>query len=84
MGCHALLQGIFRPRDQNPCLLCLLHWEVGSLPLAPPGKPMVDCRMVQFTVELPWLSPDLEQLKERVPGAGAGGLDPDNRPSQEA
>ena len=23
----------------NPCLLCLLHWQVGSLPLAPPGKP---------------------------------------------
>ena len=44
---------------------------------------MVDCRMVQFTVELPWLSPDLEQLKERVPGAGLG-LDPDDRPSQEA
>ena len=25
------------PRDQN-CLFCLLHWLVGSLPLAPPGK----------------------------------------------
>ena len=23
----------------NPCLLCLLHWQAGSLPLAPPGKP---------------------------------------------
>ena len=23
----------------NPSLLCLLHWQVGSLPLAPPGKP---------------------------------------------
>ena len=22
----------------NPCLLCLLHWQMGSLPLAPPGK----------------------------------------------
>ena len=22
----------------NPRLLCLLHWQVGSLPLAPPGK----------------------------------------------
>ena len=31
---------------------------------------MVNCRMAQFTVELPWLSPDLEQLKERVPGWG--------------
>ena len=25
----------FQPRDQT-CLLCLLHWQVGSLPLAPP------------------------------------------------
>ena len=24
----------------NPSLLCFLHWEVGSLPLAPPGKPV--------------------------------------------
>ena len=23
----------------NLCLLSLLHWQVGSLPLAPPGKP---------------------------------------------
>ena len=23
----------------EPHLLCLLHWQVGSLPLAPPGKP---------------------------------------------
>ena len=23
----------------NPCVLCLLHWQVGSLPLVPPGKP---------------------------------------------
>ena len=23
----------------NPRLLCLLNWQAGSLPLAPPGKP---------------------------------------------
>ena len=23
----------------KPVLLCLLHWQVGSLPLMPPGKP---------------------------------------------
>ena len=23
----------------NPCLLCLLHWQVGYLPPVPPGKP---------------------------------------------
>jgi len=40
MGCHALLQGIFLTQQLNPHLLCLLHWQVGSLPLAAPGKPV--------------------------------------------
>ena len=39
VGCHALLQEIFPTQRWNPYLLCLLHWQVGSLPLAPPGKP---------------------------------------------
>ena len=39
MGCHALLQGIFPTQGWNPLLLCLLHWQVDSLPLVPPGKP---------------------------------------------
>ena len=39
VGCHFLLQGIFPTQVLNPCLLCLLHWQAGSLPLAPPGKP---------------------------------------------
>ena len=25
--------------NENPSLLHLLHWQAGSLPLAPPGKP---------------------------------------------
>ena len=25
----------------KPGLLCLLHWQAGSLPLAPPGKPHI-------------------------------------------
>ena len=40
MGCHPLLQGIFPTQGSNLHLLCLLHWQIGSLPLAPPGKPM--------------------------------------------
>ena len=36
VGCHALLQGIFL--RLKPQLLCLLHLQAGSLPLAPPGK----------------------------------------------
>ena len=39
VGCHALLQGIFRTQGSNLSLLCL-HWQVGSFPVAPPGKPM--------------------------------------------
>ena len=35
------LQGIF-PTQKNPCLLCLQHWQAGSLPLAPPGKPKIN------------------------------------------
>ena len=38
-GGHALLPGIFLTQGSNPCPLCLLHWQAGSLPLAPPGKP---------------------------------------------
>ena len=41
-GGHALLQGIFLTQGLNPHLLCLLHWQVGSLSLLPPGKPPVD------------------------------------------
>ena len=32
-------RGLSRPRESNPCLLCLLHWQAGSLPLVPSGKP---------------------------------------------
>ena len=38
MGCHTLLQGIFLTQGSSPHLLCLLHWQACSLPLAPPGK----------------------------------------------
>ena len=38
VGCHVLLQGIFLTQGSNPCLLHLVHWQAGSLPLAPPAK----------------------------------------------
>ena len=31
VGCHSLLQGIFPTQGSYPRLLCLLHWQVGSL-----------------------------------------------------
>ena len=41
VGCHFHLQGIFPTQGLNPCLLHLMHWQVGSLPLVPPGKPQM-------------------------------------------
>ena len=38
VGCRALFQEIFSTQGSNPHLLRLLRWQVGSLPLAPPGK----------------------------------------------
>ena len=40
VGFRGFLQ-IFLTQGWNPCLLHLLHWQVGSLPLAPPGKPIL-------------------------------------------
>ena len=39
MDSHSLLQKIFPTQGLNQCLLHLLPWQVGFLPLAPPGKP---------------------------------------------
>ena len=38
MGCHFLLQRLFLTQGLNPCLFCLLNWQVGSLSLVPPGE----------------------------------------------
>ena len=38
VGCPCLLQAIFLTQRWNPHLFHLLHWQAGSLPLAPPGK----------------------------------------------
>ena len=40
VGCRFLLQGIFPTQGWN---LHLLHWQVGSLPRAPPGNPYPSC-----------------------------------------
>ena len=37
--CHFLLQEIFPIHGPNSCLLYLLHWQVGSLPLSHLGSP---------------------------------------------
>ena len=38
VGCHALIQGIFLAQGSNWYLLCLLHWQVGSLSLSHSGS----------------------------------------------
>ena len=39
-GAMPFSRGSSQPRDRTPCFLCLLHWRAGSLPPAPPGKPV--------------------------------------------
>ena len=36
MGCHSVLQGILPTQGSN---LRLLHWQVDSFTIVPPGKP---------------------------------------------
>ena len=50
VGCHVLFQGIFPTQGSNLCLLHLMHWHVCSLPLAPPGKPLVSVKVNEQTV----------------------------------
>ena len=45
---HSLLQGIFLTQGSNWCFLCLLHWQVSSLPLEPLGNPFLHCRQILY------------------------------------
>ena len=61
VGCHALLQGIFPTQGSNQHLFCPLYWQMGSLPLAPPRKPIYICVCVCIYVcihiyTLSWVS----------------------------
>ena len=64
LGCHALLQRIFPTQGSDPCLLCLLRWQAGSLPLVPPGSPShrlvqvaQSCQSLCHSMDCPWNSP---------------------------
>ena len=54
VGCHALLQGIFLTQGSNPRLLYLLHWQVGSLPLVPPGDPQTHIVLEKWDLKHPF------------------------------
>ena len=69
VGCLALLLGIFPTQGSNLHLLHFLHWQVGSLPLVPPGKPfgldtfvmeVVLCSAGCFWMRLTFKSVDFE------------------------
>ena len=60
--CHGILQGrllewvsipssrgIFPTQGLNPHILCLLHWQEGSLLLVPPGKPFNNWGFMNFS-----------------------------------
>ena len=70
VGCHALLQGILSIKELNPFLFCLLHWQVGSLPLAPPGKPMPYGADIQLLVDIFLFLSRLWKTKFPKPPAG--------------
>ena len=59
VGGHALLQGVFLTQGSNPCLLHLLHWQAGSLPLAPPRKPYIYLYLSNVKVKVAQSCPTL-------------------------
>ena len=64
----------FPTQELNSCLLHLLHWQGGSLPLVPPRKPKLQNSPVQFflTQHFPiltwqWNSPvSVKQISHRI------------------
>ena len=50
-GTISYVQGIFPTQGSNLHLLCLLHWQMGSLPLTPPGKPTTTFHKLSWKVK---------------------------------
>ena len=51
VGCHFLLQGLFPVQRYTLHLLCLLHWQVDSLPLHHLGNPHKYIHVIKFIEE---------------------------------
>ena len=66
MGCHALLQGIFLTQVSNPRVLCLLVWQMDSLPLGHLGSPWETMFYRKTCVPHVSLSPKFLKKIERV------------------
>ena len=56
VSCRLLLQGIFPTQGWNLPLLCLLYWQVNSLPLSHLGSP----RVLAHRKELAWFLVSLD------------------------
>ena len=67
VSCHTILQEIFPTQWSNLHLLCLLHWQAGSLPLVPPGKPYTCNRIQSFFSTTLGLKPRSFHSRPRVP-----------------
>ena len=71
VGCHFLLQGIFRRQGSNHCLLDLLHFQADSLPQEPPGKPITDTAIVKNNSRDFSGGPAVKTLPSNAGGAGS-------------
>ena len=60
--------GIFPTQGSNPRLLCLLHWQAGSSPLVPAGKPQVTVNSILFLFLLHQCLPAMKEARVRNPG----------------
>ena len=67
MDCHALLQGIFPTKGLNPHLLCLLHWQAGSLALGLSEKIILNIVLYAIPLRASQVMP---VVKNQVANAG--------------
>ena len=69
LGCHVLLQRIFPTQGLNLSLSHLLHWQRGSLPLAPPGMTLRDHLVLppHFTGEK-WREKEVRWFDQQLSG----------------
>ena len=71
VGCHDFLQEIFLSQGLNSQLLHLLHWQGGSLPLAPPEKSWVSL----------WSEGELDSTRKRWSLKSSPASSKDRKPS---
>ena len=60
--------GIFPTQGSNPCILGFLHWQAGSLPLAPPRKSPLLSHTIFFSLIFAWVSwlPPMHDFSRKI------------------